>query len=146
MQEETIAHGDQGQGHGCMAAKAKGKSGGKLNEQKREKMEGSTVAPNKNGGWDREFVYECDDDRVPSNFEFRPLFDLFVFDQVYATLTFFFSVVPLFFRIFFFPDFAGIATAVPFPLIDAERRCYQVRDRDRQSWFIFREHICEFEI
>ena len=67
MQEETIAHGDQGQGHGCMAAKAKGKSGGKLNEQKREEMEGSTVAPNKNGGWDREFVYECDDHRVPSN-------------------------------------------------------------------------------
>ena len=61
MQEETIAHGDQGQGHGCMAAKAKGKSGGKLNEQKREEMEGSTVAPNENGGWDREFVYECDD-------------------------------------------------------------------------------------
>ena len=77
VQEDTIAHGDQGQGHGCMAAKAKGKSGGKLNEQKREEMEGSTVAPNKNGGWDREFVYECDDDRVPSNFEFRPLFDLF---------------------------------------------------------------------
>ena len=67
MQEETIAHGYQGQGHGCMAAKAKGKSGGKLNEQKREEMEGSTVAPNKNGGWDREFVYECDDHRVPSN-------------------------------------------------------------------------------
>ena len=61
--------------------------------------------------------------------------------QAYATLNFFFSVVPLFFRIFFFLDFAGIATAVPFPLIDAERRCYQVRDRDRQSWFIFREHI-----
>ena len=73
-----------------MAAKAKGKSRGKVNEQKREEMEGSTVAPNKNGGWDREFVYECDDDRVPSNFEFRPLFDLFVFDQAYATLTFFF--------------------------------------------------------
>ena len=72
-----------------MAAKAKGKSGGKLNEQRGEKMEGSTVAPNKNGGWDREFVYECDDDRVPSNFEFRPLFDLFVFEQAYATLTFF---------------------------------------------------------
>ena len=73
-----------------------------------------------------------------------PLFDLFVFDQVYATLTFFFLLS------FFFSDFprifAGIATAVPFPLIDAERRCYQVRDRDRQSWFIFREHICEFEI
>ena len=42
-----------------MAAKAKGKSGGKLNEQKREEMEGSTVAPNKNGGWDREFVYNA---------------------------------------------------------------------------------------
>ena len=111
MQEETIAHGDQGQGHGCMAAKAKGKSGGKLNEQKREEMEGSTVAPNKNGGWDREFVYECDDDRVPSNFEFRPLFDLFVFDQVYATLTFFFSVVPLFFGFFS----SRILLALPLP-------------------------------
>ena len=61
LQEETIAHGDQEQGQGSLAAKAKGKSGGKVNEEKRKKMEGSTVAPNKNGGWDREFVYECDD-------------------------------------------------------------------------------------
>ena len=92
-----------------MAAKAKGKSGGKLNEQKREEMEGSTVAPNKNGGWDREFVYECDD-RVPSNFEFRPLFDLFVFDQVCDT-DFFFSVVPLFFGFFL----SRILLALPLP-------------------------------
>ena len=111
MQEDTIAHGDQGQGHGCMAAKAKGKSGGKLNEQKREEMEGSTVAPNKNGGWDREFVYECDDDRVPSNFEFRPLFDLFVFDQAYATLTFFFLFCPFFFGFFS----SRILLALPLP-------------------------------
>ena len=55
-----------------MVAKAKGKSGGKLIEQKREEMEGSTVAPNKNGGWDRELVYECDDHRVSVEFEFRP--------------------------------------------------------------------------
>ena len=114
MQEETIAHGDQGQGQGCLAAKAKGKSGGKLNEQKREEMEGSTVAPNKNGGWDREFVYECDDDRVPSNFEFRPLFDLFVFDQAYATLTFFFSFVP-FFSDFFLPGFCWHCHCRPVP-------------------------------
>ena len=74
--------------------------------------------------------------------------------QVHATLTFFSLCCPPFFSDFFLPFFsdfssrifAGIATAVPFPLIDAERRCYQVRDRDRQSWFIFREHICEFEI
>ena len=58
-QEETIAHGNQGQGHGSLAAMAK--SGGKVNEEKREKMEGSTVAPIKNGGWDRDVVYECDD-------------------------------------------------------------------------------------
>ena len=59
-QEEPIAHGDQGQGQGSLAAKAKRKS-------RRKKMEGSTVAPNKKGGWDRDFVYECANRCVPSN-------------------------------------------------------------------------------
>ena len=93
-----------------MAAKAKGKSRGKVNEENREKMEGSMVAPNKNGGWDRELVYECDDDRVPSNFEFRPLFDLFVFDQVCDT-DFFFSLLSLFFGFFS----SRILLALPLP-------------------------------
>ena len=77
-----------------MAAKAKGKSGGKVNEEKREKMEGSTVAPNKNGGWDREFVYECDDDRVPSNFNSDKRVRIRI---KRATLTFFSAASPPFF-------------------------------------------------
>ena len=100
VQEETSGHGDQG---------------GKENEEKREKMEGSTVAPNKNGGWDREFVYECDDDRVPSNFEFRPLFDLFDESSVCDTDFFFPSVVTPFFSDFFLPGFCWHCHCRPVP-------------------------------